>query len=97
MKFILFVATVLTVYGIETSTYVKGLLGGMDVATVLTVYGIETIAKGLIPSPLKTLQQYLPFTVLKHSLTRNSFCSFSQVLQQYLPFTVLKLYHAFGR
>ena len=36
------VATVLTVYGIETSKY--GLLNAVEgfVATVLTVYGIET-------------------------------------------------------
>ena len=35
------VATVLTVYGIETHTYLGGMLVA-NVATVLTVYGIET-------------------------------------------------------
>ena len=37
------------------------------------------------------LQQYLPFTVLKHTI--DGFASFHdmQLLQQYLPFTVLKL------
>ena len=40
---------------------------------------------------LETLQQYLPFTVLKP--TRNSpfFVTQFSKLQQYLPFTVLKL------
>jgi len=35
------------------------------------------------------LQQYLPFTVLKHK-TSIFYANYS-VLQQYLPFTVLKL------
>ena len=61
------VATVLTVYGIETN-------GGSQtkttylVATVLTVYGIETISCFLINIIIYSLlQQYLPFTVLKPS------------------------------
>ena len=59
------VATVLTVYGIET-----GLNGNIvpcwGVATVLTVYGIETSRRFYsLLLPLRTLQQYLPFTVLK--------------------------------
>ena len=38
------VATVLTVYGIETHiTYVRLLMQLLSVATVLTVYGIETL------------------------------------------------------
>ena len=61
------VATVLTVYGIETflakpsdTRFVK------QVATVLTVYGIETYDKFLTTFNVITkLQQYLPFTVLK--------------------------------
>ena len=36
------VATVLTVYGIETCFIFDATLGRCDVATVLTVYGIET-------------------------------------------------------
>ena len=61
------------------------------VATVLTVYGIETYMNlGLLFLHYRKLQQYLPFTVLKHGSTlqieKNIF-----LLQQYLPFTVLKL------
>ena len=38
------VATVLTVYGIETAVSgILGLANAREVATVLTVYGIETI------------------------------------------------------
>ena len=63
------VATVLTVYGIET-------VGGdylsckaiIIVATVLTVYGIEThLIKMHKDIPIGLLQQYLPFTVLKRT------------------------------
>ena len=36
------VATVLTVYGIETEFIASGIKMPIDVATVLTVYGIET-------------------------------------------------------
>ena len=35
------------------------------------------------------LQQYLPFTVLKHAMVLGTLFAFD-VLQQYLPFTVLK-------
>ena len=35
------------------------------VATVLTVYGIETYSKAGIHTRMQTLQQCLPFTVLK--------------------------------
>ena len=58
------VATVLTVYGIETD-----IPDAVDVpskvATVLTVYGIETLTNSGISSTESKLQQYLPFTVLK--------------------------------
>ena len=90
---LLLVATVLTVYGIETgkmppmldevfsscnSTYrlrywnlsqllMHWSLYTSPVATVLTVYGIETSPAVVISrSCLHKLQQYLPFTVLKH-------------------------------
>ena len=62
------VATVLTVYGIETE---KNKLASdapfLVVATVLTVYGIET-DKNATTCEWNTLelQHYLPFTVLKH-------------------------------
>ena len=85
-----FVATVLTVYGIETATvdFFNGTII-FYVATVLTVYGIETSTPMVLKIlMLCSLQQYLPFTVLKLS----SPCSFIYLirLQQYLPFTVLK-------
>ena len=57
------VATVLTVYGIETCFTCFCHIG--IVATVLTVYGIETLTGLLMSSSVKPLQQYLPFTVLK--------------------------------
>ena len=60
------VATVLTVYGIETIIYNSLMyLIFILVATVLTVYGIETIIKNIPLWPSMKLQQYLPFTVLK--------------------------------
>ena len=63
------VATVLTVYGIETfSTNFLVLSRISFVATVLTVYGIETRQEARLCQLLiyRSLQQYLPFTVLKH-------------------------------
>ena len=60
------VATVLTVYGIETfwaTIHLTVMLG--RVATVLTVYGIETRKFCKTMVILRTLQQSLPFTVLK--------------------------------
>ena len=58
------VATALTVYGIETQQY-----GQRNryryVATALTVYGIETSMKTAMKTIFTTLQQHLPFTVLK--------------------------------
>ena len=82
------VATVLTVYGIETDAF-KSIVVIIFVATVLTVYGIETHTKcRYTQSHAVWSQQYLPFTVLKpaifsHRIERS-------VSQQYLPFTVLK-------
>ena len=58
------VATVLTVYGIETLPTLAT-LGSGPVATVLTVYGIETYGKLIPYRHYLPLQQYLPFTVLK--------------------------------
>ena len=58
------VATVLTVYGIETQNWFISPLNS-SVATVLTVYGIETRLHEPIYQQLIQLQQYLPFTVLK--------------------------------
>ena len=66
-----FVATVLTVYGIETNTITCFDGWHYNVATVLTVYGIETFPSFTITAvaPIATLQQYLPFTVLKQYVT----------------------------
>ena len=82
------VATVLTVYGIETTEKplpVKAFFS--FVATVLTVYGIETqITYSLLVVPLQ-LQQYLPFTVLKPKISNNQrYSRYSQVA------TVLTVY-----
>ena len=61
-----FVATVLTVYGIETHRSWCKVHTLVDVATVLTVYGIETKkTKKKKADKEAKLQQYLPFTVLK--------------------------------
>ena len=60
------VATVLTVYGIETESKRANIRRFELVATVLTVYGIETTGcTPVIEVLVKKLQQYLPFTVLK--------------------------------
>ena len=60
------VATVPTVYGIETRNPFGILLVlHARVATVPTVYGIETMVLFLLIQMHLMLQQYLPFTVLK--------------------------------
>ena len=61
------VATVLTVYGIETWLHFTNRKKYLSVATVLTVYGIETCAF-LDSTTAFKLQQYLPFTVLKRDM-----------------------------
>ena len=67
-QWLMAVATVLTVYGIETEVFPKSIRNTHFVATVLTVYGIETLTVCQVFRPyLWWLQQYLPFTVLKHS------------------------------
>ena len=66
------VATVLTVYGIETignNSSCKNCL----VATVLTVYGIETQWMDFKRFCCERLQQYLPFTVLKQLVEFDQF------------------------
>ena len=64
-----YVATVLTVYGIETPLITPDdSFTSSSVATVLTVYGIETCSRSSAESAsFITLQQCLPFTVLKPS------------------------------
>ena len=81
------VATVLTVYGIETcSSFSDVILDIRVVATVLTVYGIETLqSRRRICLVRYLLQQYLPFTVLKLKL--------KQIIQMdFLVATVLTVY-----
>ena len=74
------VATVLTVYGIETKDKCIEIADEKAVATVLTVYGIET-NNPTGSADLTTLQQYLPFTVLKltccsqYAITSSSGCN----------------------
>ena len=86
----IWVATVLTVYGIETIILVYWILSYKGVATVLTVYGIETVSARSRSPALPRLQQYLPFTVLKRGRTAETTLARTTQLQQYLPFTVLK-------
>ena len=59
------VATALTVYGIETRTFLVQTQIPLLVATALTVYGIETCVLNSIFERCFKLQQRLPFTVLK--------------------------------
>ena len=84
------VATALTVYGIETELLDSVLNLEVGVATALTVYGIETVALCCSHLPLLfSLQQLLPFTVLKH-FRQPKIKTIFRELQQLLPFTVLK-------
>ena len=71
------VATVLTVYGIETHEDIHHELI-LFVATVLTVYGIETVKLIANSYCITQLQQYLPFTVLKRDkITKITIIRFS--------------------
>ena len=80
------VATVLTVYGIETHEVKIFNTIGVEVATVLTVYGIETECLILKVAAIRGLQQYLPFTVLKQANTPAS------RMKKFLVATVLTVY-----
>ena len=86
------VATVLTVYGIETLSCI--VYFGFNTIR-LQQYLPFTVLKqdpASLPSLylLLKLQQYLPFTVLKPNI-KSLIVIRSHRLQQYLPFTVLKL------
>ena len=91
------VATVLTVYGIETSCYNKT---KYHKSHKLQQYLPFTVLKQLIMMWLLPyqfwLQQYLPFTVLKRHRQGARSRSRKRLLQQYLPFTVLKLIKLIG-
>ena len=85
------VATVLTVYGIETLIHQVTFFFCM-----LQQYLPFTVLKHeryycSVGNRYEALQQYLPFTVLK-LCSRNVHIDlfFTSLLQQYLPFTVLK-------
>ena len=85
------VATVLTVYGIETdksspSYFTANLLQQYLPFTVLKPFKI--FRRNFKFNAL--LQQYLPFTVLKPNNVPQSTDKSNSKLQQYLPFTVLK-------
>ena len=82
------VATVLTVYGIETYSSIPMASAILSVATVLTVYGIETNFLDSVTAIDTALQQCLPFTVLKPYIEDKVNNEYG--LQQCLPFTVLK-------
>ena len=78
------VATVLTVYGIETRQIFYPKPYDL-VATVLTVYGIETRKMLRRLMAFLKLQQCLPFTVLKRIL-------FDAIILKILVATVLTVY-----
>ena len=86
------VATVLTVYGIETRTFVHTFVIVKVVATVLTVYGIETNSGLITSASLKYQSVATVLTVYGIETFMHLFIKikFFHELQQYLPFTVLK-------
>ena len=88
------VATVLTVYGIETRAIAKATLRNIRLQQYLpfTVLKRKNFALSSISKSWR-LQQYLPFTVLKLISPTGLNTIPSWRLQQYLPFTVLKLAH----
>ena len=69
IRFSHLVATAPTVYGIETGSTAFNSAEPLRVATAPTVYGIETTANADVPVAVMalSLQQRLPFTVLKLS------------------------------
>ena len=84
------VATVLTVYGIETKEYLLPSPRSFAVATVLTVYGIETwVIEYGRPDEIKVATVLTVYGIETHP--RLVVPMITKMLQQYLPFTVLKL------
>ena len=86
-----FVATVLTVYGIETKHRRSVGIRLCGVATVLTVYGIETCNPHLVITwfCVATVLTVYGIETLESSLTIRYLYQYE--LQQCLPFMVLKL------
>ena len=85
------VATVLTVYGIETLNRIYGTLWSHRLQQYLPFTVLKRWYLIHTYHEFRELQQYLPFTVLKHQLITDSDMLRFKSLQQYLPFTVLKL------
>ena len=85
------VATVLTVYGIETITLIIYSYS-IKLQQYLPFTVLKPIISQLTAQILNVLQQYLPFTVLKPSIALAVFGAVME-LQQYLPFTVLKQHY----
>ena len=87
-----FVATVLTACGIETLEAIFREFQSRFCCNSTYRLRYWNKTKGTKEKKGSTLQQYLPFTVLKlFYKTFNRFQNFVYQLQQYLPFTVLKL------
>ncbi len=85
------VATVLTVYGIETLFLARNIhLLFFLLQQYLPFTVLKLISSVIYKRSYSRLQQYLPFTVLKHFIRIFWRRLNSYVLQQYLPFTVLK-------
>ena len=83
------VATVLTVYGIETRERDKNRI--RKVATVLTVYGIETSRELLHYAEYSVATVLTVYGIETSFLIETCWITDTVQLQQYLPFTVLKL------
>ena len=84
------VATVPTVYGIETLLNLVPHFPFSKVATVPTLYGIETASEDL-----RSLKNSVATVPTVYGIETDLFTYFPtliSVLQQYLPFTVLKLH-----
>ena len=87
------VATALTVYGIETLYLFHSIINNCFFGCNST-YRLRYWNKqfGLRMKIIQTsLQQHLPFTVLKHFNNNCFLGNGNSMLQQHLPFTVLKL------
>ena len=87
------VATVLTVYGIETCDIVD-LIVSNNVATVLTVYGIETSSPTLTDTRFSDVATVLTVYGIETPI-KTAPMKYRNALQQYLPFTVLKPYGSY--
>ena len=85
------VATVLTVYGIETSVCNCFFYSNLQLQQYLPFTVLKLVTANLIDLIVSaSLQQHLPFTVLKLLNGDFFFHIVNDMLQQYLPFTVLK-------